>query len=79
MDDIFVCGTSDEEHEKRLQSTLRTIHEAGLVLNTEKCLLRQNQLCYLGHFIDKEGICTEKAKIEAISLLEPLRGHAATQ
>ena len=67
----MIYGNTPELHEQRLQSTLQTIEEAGLKLNTEKFLLRQSQLRYLGHVIDSEGIRPDKSKIEAITLLEP--------
>ena len=63
MDDILVHGNTPEEHEQRLQRALTVIDRAGLKLNKEKCLLRQNQLKYLGHVIDKEGIRPDTAKV----------------
>ncbi|XP_060774394.1 uncharacterized protein K02A2.6-like [Neoarius graeffei] len=71
MDDILVYGNSTEQHKQRFQSALRTIENAGLKLNNEKCLLRQSQLCYLGHVIDSNGIHPDNAKIEAITQLQP--------
>ncbi|XP_060723274.1 uncharacterized protein K02A2.6-like [Tachysurus vachellii] len=70
MDDILVYGNTPEEHEQRLQRALKVIDRAGLQLNEDKCLLRQNQLKYLGHVIDKEGIRPDTAKVEAITRLE---------
>lgn len=70
MDDILVFSNTPEEHEQRLQRALEAIDRAGLKLNKEKCLLRQSQLSYLGHVIDKEGIHPDTAKIEAITHLE---------
>ncbi|GAA6087031.1 uncharacterized protein K02A2.6-like [Tachysurus ichikawai] len=68
MDDIY--GNTPEEHEQQLQRALAVIDRAGLQLNKEKCLLRQNQLNYLGHVIDKEGIRPDPAKVEAITHLK---------
>ncbi len=70
MDDILVYGNTPEEHEHRLHRALEAVDRAGLKLNTEKCLLRQGQLRYLGHVIDKEGIRPDTTKIEAITHLE---------
>lgn len=50
---------------------MRTIENARLKLNKERCLLRQSQPRYLGHVIDDKGIRPDKAKIEAITNLEP--------
>uniref|UniRef100_A0A3Q1FUD2 Reverse transcriptase/retrotransposon-derived protein RNase H-like domain-containing protein n=1 Tax=Acanthochromis polyacanthus TaxID=80966 RepID=A0A3Q1FUD2_9TELE len=49
---------------------LNTLKEAGLKLNHEKCLLRQQQLNYLGHCIDEHGIRPDKAKVKAVTELE---------
>ncbi|XP_056142138.1 uncharacterized protein pogzb [Lampris incognitus] len=73
MDDILVYANTPEEHEQRLQNTLQTLEEAGLQLNNEKCLLRQTQLRYLGHIIDKDGVRPDTAKVEAITQLGPPR------
>uniref|UniRef100_A0A3B3XMK2 ribonuclease H n=1 Tax=Poecilia mexicana TaxID=48701 RepID=A0A3B3XMK2_9TELE len=71
MDDILIYADTPEQHEARLKKTLDTLKEAGLRLNHEKCLLRQKQLHYLGHCIDEHGIRPDKAKVNAITELEP--------
>lgn len=72
MDDILIYADTPEQHEVRQKKkTLDTLKEAGLRLNHEKCLLRQKQLHYLGHCIDEHGIRPDKAKVNAITELEP--------
>ncbi|RXN17021.1 RNA-directed DNA polymerase-like protein [Labeo rohita] len=56
MDDILVYGDTMEQHDQRLTKVLERIESAGLKLNHEKCLLRQQQLHSLGHLIDKSGM-----------------------
>uniref|UniRef100_H2ZXM7 ribonuclease H n=1 Tax=Latimeria chalumnae TaxID=7897 RepID=H2ZXM7_LATCH len=67
MDDMLVCGNTEEEHDKRLTSVLQTIEMAGLRLNKDKSLLRQKQLYYLGHCIDQHGTSANPEKVRAIS------------
>ena len=71
MDDILIYSDSEEVHEVRLQKTLDTLEKAGLKLNHDKCLLRQRQLKYLGHYIDEHGIRPDEAKVKAVTQLEP--------
>lgn len=71
MVNILIYSDTTEEHEVRLQKTLETLKKAGLKLNHEKCLLRQQQLNYLGHCTDEHGIRPDKAKVKAVTELEP--------
>uniref|UniRef100_A0A3B3I785 Gypsy retrotransposon integrase-like protein 1 n=1 Tax=Oryzias latipes TaxID=8090 RepID=A0A3B3I785_ORYLA len=71
MDDILVHGATMEEHDARLERVLRRIDSAGLKLNKEKCSLRQSQLRFLGHLIDKSGVRPDPEKVEAINQLTP--------
>lgn len=71
MDDILVHGRDEKEHEERLKGVLHTLESAGLKLNDEKCRLRQKQLNYLGHHIDKDGIRPDPSKVSAITELQP--------
>ncbi|KAJ8412297.1 hypothetical protein AAFF_G00145640 [Aldrovandia affinis] len=68
---ILVYGDTPEEHERRLQHTLKTLEDAGLKLSTDKCLLRQKQLHYLGHCIDEHGIRPDEVKVKAITQMQP--------
>ena len=70
--ELFWSTETPQSYTSKGSCTLQTIEEAGLKLNTEKCLLRQSQLRYLGNLIDSEDICPDKSKIEAITFLEPL-------
>jgi hypothetical protein len=38
MDDVLVCGSSQKEHDERLEKVLSAIEKAGLTLN-EKCVV----------------------------------------
>lgn len=42
-------------------------------LSKEKCKLRQTQLQFLGHIVDKQGVRPDKGKIEAIRNMLPPR------
>uniref|UniRef100_A0AAR2LI10 ribonuclease H n=1 Tax=Pygocentrus nattereri TaxID=42514 RepID=A0AAR2LI10_PYGNA len=69
MDDILVYGATMQEHDARLDKVLSRIESTGLKLNKEKCSLRQSQLRFLGHLIDRSGVRPDPEKVEAIKQL----------
>ena len=66
-DDIIVHGKTSEEHDQRLLKVLRTLLDAGLTLNREKCQFSMNQLEFMGHLISHRGIGPTKTRVEAIA------------
>ena len=36
IDDVLVCGTTQEEHDQNLLAVLHSVQEAGLILSIEK-------------------------------------------
>ena len=56
LDDILVTGTSEEEHMKNPELVLQRLHSAGLHLKKEKCKFLMNDVTYLGHKIDAQGL-----------------------
>ncbi|XP_054874059.1 uncharacterized protein K02A2.6-like [Amphiprion ocellaris] len=71
MDDIVVHGTTEAEHDSRLEKVMQRIEAAGLKLNREKCLFKQKELRFLGHLIDQSGVWPDPGKVEAIQQLPP--------
>ena len=45
-----------EEHNKRLEETLKLIEESGIKSNPGKCELRKSTIRYLGQIISDKGI-----------------------
>ena len=66
MDDILVFGKDEREHDKRLNIVLQTLRKAGLTLNPEKCLYRQQELKFLGHKFTRDGVVADPDKVAAI-------------
>ena len=52
MDDIFIFGRDQGEHDPRLAAALSSIQAAGVTLNADKCLFLQTSISSLGHIID---------------------------
>ena len=71
MDDILVCGKSQEEHDSSLEMVLNRLQKAGLTLNREKCQFSRTSVKFLGHIIDQTGIRPDPDKISAIQKIKP--------
>ena len=70
LDDILIFSKNKEEHMLRIENVLTRIKEAGLKVNPEKCLFMKEEIKFLGHIINSNGIQTDKDKLEAIEKFE---------
>ena len=66
LDDILITGSTLAEHLANLEGVLKRLSEAGLRLNKEKCAFFLEQIEYLGHMIDAQGVNPTGEKIKAI-------------
>ena len=66
LDDILVSGGSPEEHLAILEEVFGRLQEHGIRFNPAKCIFFQSGLEFLGHWIDKNGICPLPQKMDAI-------------
>ena len=67
IDDILVHGTDKKEHDERLRKVLRRLQDMNVTLNPEKCKFARNQVQFLGHIIDGDGIHADPEKVTAIT------------
>ena len=67
LDDIIVFSQSFEAHLQRIEEVLSRLQEAGLKISPSKCKLFQHEVDYLGHVVSRDGVGTDKRKIEAIA------------
>ncbi|GFY36458.1 retrovirus-related Pol polyprotein from transposon opus [Trichonephila clavipes] len=66
MDDVIISSPSFTQYVKHLKEVFRLLHEARLTLNKDKCKFGCDEFKYLGLIINKEGIKTDKTKVQAI-------------
>ncbi|MGL5707185.1 MAG: reverse transcriptase domain-containing protein, partial [Aeromonas sp.] len=66
LDDIIIFSKDLESHKSHLDSVLRKIHSAGLVLNKKKCRFFQQEIKILGNLISKGRVRPDPHKVEAI-------------
>ena len=66
FDDILVYSESEEAHIQHLKCVLEVMRSQKLYAKKSKCTFATSRVEYLGHFIDKNGISTDPAKIQAV-------------
>ncbi|MGL5691745.1 MAG: reverse transcriptase family protein, partial [Bacteroidales bacterium] len=66
LDDIIIFSNSPEEHKIHLDSVLKRIHAAGLILNKKKCKFFKNEVKILGSIVSKGRVKPDPNKISAI-------------
>ena len=72
LDDILITSSdSFEDHLEKLDIVLTRLSEAGFRANLRKCFLVQDELDYLGYWLNRDGIQPQPKKVEAILRLQP--------
>ncbi|GFS56299.1 retrovirus-related Pol polyprotein from transposon 17.6 [Trichonephila clavipes] len=66
LDDIIVFSETFEDHLIRLRLVLKCLQEAGLKLNSKKCLFAAQEVKILGHHVSSNGIRPDPDKIKAV-------------
>ena len=56
LDDIVIHGSSNAEHDCRLEKTLGRLADHHLTLNSKKCSFGQTEIEFVGYRIDASGI-----------------------
>lgn len=65
-DDIVVYGKDEEEHDRNLTALMERAAEAGMVFNSDKCIIKQNNISFFGNMYTDSGIKPDPAKIRDI-------------
>ena len=66
MDDVFIFGKDQEEHNTHLHAALTKIRSAGVTLNPDKCEFAKRSIIFLGHVINQEGVFADPDKTKAV-------------
>ncbi|KAG1950296.1 interleukin-1 receptor accessory protein-like 1-A [Pimephales promelas] len=67
LDDLLVFALSEDEALSRLGTVFQRLRENNLKLAPKKCHLLQEQVGFLGHVINGEGVAVDPAKVEVIN------------
>lgn len=66
LDDIVVFGSTKAEHDKRLRELLKRLDQYGVLLNNRKCQYGVNEIEFLGHVLNPEGVKPTENRVKAI-------------
>ena len=67
IDDVLIFGSSQGEHDRRLQAAHQRIGKSGVTLNPNKCSFSKHQVRFLGHIVSQQGICVDPEKTTAVT------------
>ena len=63
LDDVIVMASTPMENIKRLGQVFERLRAAGLKLKAKKCTLLQQNVKFLGHVVNKDGVHTDPEKV----------------
>lgn len=64
--DILVYSKNLVEHEEHLRKVLQTLRENKLYAKLSKFEFWLEKVSFLGHFVSKEGVWVDPAKVKAV-------------
>lgn len=65
-DDLVVHGSTQKQHDSRLETVLKQLSEYGLTLKKEKCVMGSREIEFLGHHLSTAGVDPGKGIVEGI-------------
>ena len=66
IDDILIYSKSQKEHEEHLRTVLQTLRKEELFAKFSKCEFWLQEVAFLGHVINHEGVSVDPAKTKAV-------------
>ncbi|GKD05891.1 putative reverse transcriptase domain-containing protein [Tanacetum coccineum] len=71
IDDILIYSKSKEEHEVHLKLILELLKKEKLLRKFSKCEFWLQEVHFLGHVVNNEGIYVDPSKIKAVKYWKP--------
>ncbi|GKB99727.1 putative reverse transcriptase domain-containing protein [Tanacetum coccineum] len=72
IDDIWIYSKSKEEHEIHLRLVLELLKKEKLYAKSSKCEFWLQEVHFLGHVVNQNGIYVDPSKIEIDAIAKPL-------
>ena len=66
IDDVLIASPTLESHRQHLHSVLQRFQQYGITINHDKCQFGVPELTFLGHVVNKYGICPLPEKVQAL-------------
>ena len=57
IDDVLIASRTPDEHKVHLRLVLQCFVLYGIIINPVKCILEAMELQFLGHHVNKDGVC----------------------
>ena len=70
LDDIIFCGTTQAEHDERLNRLLQNLAKRDIVINTERSWFSVDAVDFVGHQVWPRGVSPFQWQVEAIFKLD---------
>ena len=67
IDDILITGPDNQTHLSTLREVFRRLDEHNIQLREDKCSFLSDNVIYMGHMIDENGLHTTDEKINAVA------------
>lgn len=68
IDDIFMWGATEAEHDEAVKKTLSVLASHGLTLNLQKCKFKRRETEFLGHKLSEDGVLPADSKVKSLLL-----------
>ena len=65
-DDVLIFSKTRKEHIKHLSLGFKGLKYYGLILNKNKCIFDVDEIVFLGHKVNQEGVAPLESKVTAI-------------
>jgi hypothetical protein len=66
QDDILVYSDDHVEHEEHLRTMMEKLREKKLFAKLKKCEFWLEEVSFLGHVVNKNGLAVDPAKVKAV-------------
>ena len=66
LDDVLIYSKTKQDHEQHVRTVLQVLRDKQLYAKLSKCEFFQNEIGFLGHVINQDGIKMEPSKVDAV-------------
>ena len=66
LDDVVVWGSTEAEHDDRLQQVVRRMHERNVTLKWDKCDIRVSSVQFLGFTVSARGVSVSQDRVQGL-------------
>ena len=70
-DDVIIGGKTQDIHDSNLEIACKTVQDAGMTLNIEKCIIGKTSIPWFGMIISDKGISPDPTKVQALRHATP--------